>query len=152
MDKLQKYVKEAENAVQIAHHLITKTFPLSTDPKILLSVLNNIRISHENILLAVVDNEFLRPRVSPSASYIVKLDRFKRVMTEKDLLEPKEFVVIQNVESDWQTHAASDVEFARKQKLVMADKNYQLKQLTPEKMKDYIAQTQNMLKVLFNVK
>jgi hypothetical protein len=152
MDTLQQYIKEAENAVGIAHHLITKTFPLSQDPKILLSILKNIRISHENILLAVLDNPFLRPKISRSASFIVKFDRFKDLMITKSLLTPSEFVVIQLVEDDWNTHASSDVEFARKQKLIMADNNYQLKQLTPEKITQYISQTQIILKKLFNSK
>lgn len=152
MDKLQRYVKEAENAIAIAHHLITKTFPLSTDPKVLLSVLKNIRISHQNILLGVLDNEFLRPKISPTASFIVKFERFKSIITTKNLLNEEELKVIQLVENDWHTHSVSDVEFARKQKLVMANDKYELKQLSSELMKSYIAQTQHILKQLFNSK
>lgn len=150
MDKLQRYVKEAESAVNISHHLITKTFPLSTDPKILLSILKNIHIAHENILLAVLDNEFLRPKISQSAGFVIKFDRFKSLMTEKKLLSDSEVLVLKRVDDDWNIHNKSDVEFARKQKLIMADNNYQLKQLTPEKMKEYISQTQIILKKLFN--
>lgn len=152
MSTLQEYVKRADDAARIAHHLITQTFPLSSDPKVLLSVLKNIHISHENIFLAVLDNEFLRPKISPNASFILKLDRLKQLVTEKKLLEPKELSVLVDVENDWNRHNSSDVEFARNDDLVMADsEEYLLKKLTSDLLQDYISRTKIILKKLFKV-
>jgi len=86
MSKLQDYVKDADGKLVLASHLLTKTFPLSGDVKVLLSVLQTIHLSHEKIFLAVLDNEFLRPKVSPDASFVVKFDRFSKIVSDKNLL------------------------------------------------------------------
>ena len=151
MTKLQEYVKSASDAAVIANHLITKTFPLSSDPKVLLSVLKNIKISHDNIFLAVLDNEFLRPKVSIDASFIVKFDRLKQLVIEKKLLEESELKVLVDVHNDWLIHKESDVEFARKNDLIMADEDYSLKKLNSNLLKEYISKTNVILKKLFKV-
>ena len=151
MTKLQEYIKHASDAATIADHLITQTFPLSSDPKILLSVLKNIQISHENIFLAVLDNEFLRPKVSLDASFVVKFDRLKKLVIEKNLLEASELKVFIEIHNDWNRHQESDVEFARNNDLVMADTDYVMKKLSAELLGDYIARTKIVLKKLFKV-
>ncbi len=151
MDKLQQYVKEATQSIDIAYHLLTRTYPLAEDSKILLSVLKSIYTSHEKIFLAVLDNEFLRPKISPTASFIIKYDRFKQLVLEKKLLEKEELSVFKEIEQLWNEHKESTVEFTKDNNVIMADEDFKIQKLSEEQLKKYISQTRVILKKLFKV-
>ena len=150
MTKLQTYIKEADQQIVLANHLLTRTFPLSNDLKILLSVLQVIHSAHEKIFLAVLDNDFLRPKISLTASFIIKFDAFSKLVLDKKLLSKEELNIFKIVEEEWQYHKDSSVEFVKDDNIIMADNNFKLQKINEEKLKDYINKTTNILKKLFN--
>ncbi len=152
MTKLQNYVKDADQQLILAQHLLTKTYPLSGDLKVLLSVLQTIKRAQDNIFLAVLDNEFLRPKISPSSSFIVKFDRFSQLVLSKGLLEEKDLSVFKTVNEDWNYHNESSMEFVRGENVLMADNDFKIKKLNAERLKNNLSQTQLILRKLFNTK
>lgn len=139
MEKFQVLRDDARKAIRIADHMLTTTYPLLRDPKLLVSAAKNIYLAVELALSSLLEYERLFKRIpafqdnfeSKYRVYTDKIVRRYNIRPEnpKLLLELREIV---------QAHKNSPVEFSRKEKFVICSPNYDLKTLSEKDLKKYL--------------
>ena len=145
MEQFQEARDRAQQRLRIADHMLTQTYPLVKDTKLLLAVIENIFLSLTSAMAALLYYERTFKRVGPFVdNFENKLLLFKQVCKRYDL--PKEHVfLIKNVKDLILAHKKSPVEFARKDCFVICGENYSMQTITTEKIKGYIMQSKELL-------
>src|SRR3989338_261446 len=65
MEKFQESRERARRNIQLADHMLTQTYPLVKDPKLLLAVIENIFLALTNAMASVLYYERLFKRIPP---------------------------------------------------------------------------------------
>ncbi len=139
MEKYQQCKSDSERLMKLADHVLTMTYPLVQDPKILKIVLNNVYEAMFKTLGYLLNYERYYKRIPPfTENYGAMVELSKGVFTRYKistgyvgfLNEIKEIVELQK---------QSDVEFVRKEKVVFASKDYDLNSISVKELKDFIS-------------
>lgn len=134
---------DANRQVQIADHLLTVTFPVVNDPKIMLSVMEHCRRALEDAADAVVDyhvsrGEYELPEAikhgkqDPIAAFtdLVKI-RKPHIAAADDAIK-----LCHDLRLTLQQHKEAHTAFKREDKLVIAGEGFSfLKEVTPAELK-----------------
>lgn len=132
----------ARRKVTVADHILTQTYPLVKDPKLLLAVLQNIFEANDAGMHCLLLFEEERKRVSPVADdFESRLLAFKRHLVERYAV-PKEFLrFVGELRETMHEHQESPMEFARRGEFVICDEGYRIRTLTTEQLKRYVQRT-----------
>jgi hypothetical protein len=138
---MEKYAIARDNAVKhmkVADHILTMTYPLVQDPKLLKVVMKNTFLSLQNTVFMLLYYERLYKRIPPFTENLEAiLPYLKKTLMRYDI--STEYVnFIHEIKEIMQKQTESDVEFIRKEKFVFASKNYDLNVITKKELKDYI--------------
>jgi len=144
MDYLH-YKTAAQSHMKTADHLLTMTYPIVNDPKLLKLILHDIHLSLENAVSALLvfkkkktqslhlDIDSLRPILNDlgiSTGYIGFLTEFDELVSKQ---------------------REAGVEFIRKEKFVFASPEYKLDTVTEKDLKDIIMKGKLFLKEVMEV-
>lgn len=123
----------ARKRYQVAEHMLTQTYPLVRDPKLLLGVLQNGLGSMEASLSAWLEYEIEQKRLQ---SYPESLQGKIHALQERI---PKEHVVlITQMKEMLKEHEESPVEITKDEKMIIFDKEYHATKLTPNLLKEQL--------------
>ncbi|MBR9700212.1 hypothetical protein GOV09_07180 [Candidatus Woesearchaeota archaeon] len=156
MEKYQELMETAKKRIGVADHIVTQTFPLVKDSKLLLAGLEHVFLALTNSMEAVLHYERTYKRIPPfQDSFDSRFTMFQtRLM--KNYPDGQRYAhLIKEVRDIIIKHRQSPMEFPRKDRFVICNGNYKMKTVSVENMKDYISQTrrfiehtEGMLKVL----
>ena len=141
MDKFVMDLEEAKKHLLISDHILTMTYPLVNDPKLLLSVIENLNLSFQAGISAVLEYERELKLIPPyHDSPEGRLDVFKQKIIEKYEI-PNEYVkMIEDIKSIVEEHKESPVEFSKKDEFVIcSDEFKRLKTINVKEMKEYVS-------------
>jgi len=116
--------------LKVADHLLSTTYSLVKDPKLLVSVVENIFKSLELAVEAVLVYEKNFKSIEYSGSFESKIEMFRRKIIPKYALENDIVQFIVDLKTLLDEHKASKVEFTKKEKFVISDDDFNLKTLT----------------------
>lgn len=135
-------MEEALRSLKIADHLLSTTYPLVKDPKVLIGVLTNLYIAYDRtIKLTLKQHDVFQPR-----TFIARYEQFKEVIGDK--LNGEEIRSIKTIYELKEEHDKSPVEFARKQQMVICSSSYALRTLTHGSLKKHMAYAKKIVKKL----
>ncbi len=133
------YRDEAVRKMRLADHMLTMTYPLLKDPKILLSVLQNIFSALSNAVSAVLYQELYYKRIPHfNDSFESRFNALKAHVVKKYNIDLKTVRLIAELRELLNEHERASVEFSRKGKLFMARDDYIMRSLSPEDLKRYL--------------
>jgi hypothetical protein len=138
MEKYEEFFIIAKEKIQVADHMITMTFPLVKDPKILFLSLQNIFLSMTSAIKGILTYERLNKRIPPYS------DTFEgRILALNDCstrygITKKHIAIVRNIRDIITEHQQSPVEFTRDGKFVICSPTYKMKILSLEELKAYI--------------
>lgn len=142
MEKFQECRQKATRNIHIADHMLTQTYPLINDPRLLLAVMENIFLALTNTMAAVLYYERLFKRIPPFLNnFESKFNMFRLKTAIKHNIDTSYLTLMQDVKDIILEHKKSPVEFARKDRFVICSDNYKMKTITIDKIRDYIAKT-----------
>jgi hypothetical protein len=128
----------ARRKLGVADHIVTHTYPLVKDPKLLIAALQNVHDAVDAGLQAMLQ---ATPKKLPPIP-----DRFEARLTAFQLhLVPSVrppagfFRFVGELEETLREHRSSPVEFVRRSALIICDKGYRVRMLTAEQMRRYVA-------------
>lgn len=133
MESFEQKLHEADKRIHVADHMLTSTYPLLRDPKLLLGVLDNLHGAFQNAISAFMEYERYFKRIPP-------YNRSSEFMTFK-LKAPKyglsgEYTqTFEKLSDAVALHKNSPVEFSRNDSFVIASESYSLKKLSPDELK-----------------
>jgi hypothetical protein len=146
VETIHSILEQAKKELSLADHLLTSTYPLTQDPKILVGVLRNMHKAQDDIMTATI--AFFLPKQLPSksSSFIVKLGLFRTVAQERNIASNQEISTLEQTHSLFEKHERSTVEFARKKNMVLASESFELQTLSQPQLKTILANSRLLLK------
>ena len=147
MEDYQIYKEKAKKHIKVADHILTQTFKLIKDPKLLVAVLENISLSMQETMLTLLLFERLYKRIPPfhnnfeSMFNILKMKLINKYNINKEYL-----ITMQDIKNMLMNHKKSPIEFSRKDAFVICSDNYRTHTLTADQIKKHL----NSAKSFFN--
>jgi hypothetical protein len=150
MEKFQELREKALKSVKAADHMLGVSYPLLNDPKILVSVANNLLLAVDSALESVLEHEKLFKRIntipqSTDAKYALLKQR------SPVGFEDLHFEIISDLSEISGKHKSSAVEFPRDGKFVIATDTYELRTLSVKELKDYLSKTKQIVEKLYEM-
>lgn len=146
MERFQVCREDAAKHLRIADHMLTITYPMVKDPKLLLTILDNLYRSVMSSVESLLQYERLFKRINVFGdSDEERLSIFKHV-AQKYRLDQKYIRTIFELKELIRAHRNSPMEFARKDKFVIYTKDHDLKTISQGTIKSYITTARQMAK------
>ncbi len=112
MDIYSKYLEEASRTFKIADHMLFVTYPLVKDTKLLLAILENLFITLDNSIAALVHNERFYKEIPPfQDNFSSRLNAFSMRCIPKYNISNDKLQLIRNIQTLIEEHKKSPVEF-----------------------------------------
>jgi len=152
MEQYQELREKARRNVQVADHMLTMSYPMLKDPKILVSVATNLLQASENAITAILEYERLFKRIPAyHETFQGKIDAFRDKVMKSYGFDSKGLRLTMDLKEIIGAHTESPVEFARKDKFVIASDNYEIRTLTVSDLKKYIEETKTFIDQIYRV-
>ncbi|NQV08762.1 hypothetical protein HQ529_02835 [Candidatus Woesearchaeota archaeon] len=152
MERFQLEREKALKHLRVADHMLTQTYPLVKDPKLLIAVLENIFRSLSSAMSSILYYERLFKRIPPfSEDFDSMFNTFKARCTRRYDINIEYITLIQNIKDLIQEHKKSPVEFARKDKFVITTESYHLRIISTDKIKEYISKAKLFIEEMNNM-
>lgn len=149
MESFEAKLKDSKDKIYVADHMLTNTYGLLKDSKILLAIIDNISLAFEGALSAFLEHERLFKRISsynktPESELNFFLLKVKsKYDFDTDLIDT--YVKLREILA---AHKDSSMEFSRKGNFVIANEEYDLTKITPEDIKKDIKSCKDFLAVV----
>ena len=137
MERSQLLFAEAGRRAQVADHMLTMTYPLVKDPKLLIAVLDNVFKSMD----ASMAGALVRALEQKKIPYVPEEfeGRFRAYKQYLSKQTPPEILrAAHEIKETIQEHATSPVSFRRQEKFVICSEGYKIRTLSEETLKKYI--------------
>ncbi len=139
MEEFQVLRDKAKQKIKVADHMLFMTYPLVKDPKLLLSIIENIFAGLDYGVSALLKHERLFKRIPPyHDTFPSRYEIFKNKLIPRYDLNPKYVRLIREVRTLLSERKKSPVEFARKDKFVICSPSYNVKTIDVNLVKKYI--------------
>ena len=140
MEKFKALVNEANKSFEVADHLAFVTYPLLNEVKLLIIIAENLFITLDKGMTALLYYDWLYKRIdNVPEGFQRKLDIF-RTRTARRYNIPEEHIsLIKDIYEIIQHRKKSPIEFAMKDKFVVASNNYKLRTVNLSSIKKQIA-------------
>ena len=140
---------KAPRELAIAEHLLTKSYPSLNDPKILVSVLTNTLAAIETAITQQLQTARKNHEIPPySDTFNGKLNAFRMHLAKKKGVGKVDLMMISEMQELLTDNQQAPTTFRRQDQFVIADNDFNLKTLTPEKAKTFLQRTKTLIKKL----
>ncbi|MBI2139497.1 hypothetical protein HYU14_01125 [Candidatus Woesearchaeota archaeon] len=141
MEKFEQLQAEASKRLSIADHMLAVTYPMVKDPKLLVSVLDNMFLAMTHSLESLLHYERGFKRVPPFRdTFASKMHAFRTKCAGRFSLDPKYLSLMQDVYEIASQHKRSQVEFVKDDVLAICSENYKTQTtISAAKIKEYVA-------------
>jgi hypothetical protein len=147
MEQFQFLRDKAYEKIKVADHMLYMTYPLVKDPKLLLSVLENVFASLDFGVGALLHHEKLFKRVPPfQESFQSRMELFRRRVMPTYNLNPGYITLINDVRTVLSEHKKSPVSFVKKDKFIILSPSYSVKTIDVNMAKRYVFETKLFVK------
>ena len=140
MERVMENLNKAKRYVKVADHMLTMTFPLVKDPRMLLAVLENIFLAYTHGMGAVLYKERMFKRIPPfHETFESKFNMFRDKLVPRFNIDKAHLRSMQEIKEIVYEHKTSPVEFSRKDRFVICSNDYRMKAITVLDLKKYLA-------------
>lgn len=135
MEKFFEARHNAKKYIRTADHILTMTYPLVNDPKLLLAVIDDIFLSLTNAMSILLYLERYQKLIPPfHDNFESKFNMFKMNIIDKYKLDRSYLMLIQEIKEILNSHKKSPVEFSRKDAFIICSNNYQMQTISVSKV------------------
>lgn len=139
MESYQVLREQARKRIQVADHMLTMTYPLVKDARLLLTIMENIFLALTHSMGAVLHYERLYKRVPPfTDNFENKLSLFKERCMHKYNVDKKYTDTMRNIKDIIIEHKKSPIEFARQDRFIICSDNYRIKAVSLNDIKGFL--------------
>jgi hypothetical protein len=139
MESSEELKKRAKTSLQVAECMLTKTYPVVNDPKLILAIAGDIYTALVSGMTALITHEKQehKPEFNEDNDFESKFNAFKEIASNNGFTKD-EVALVSNIHNIMSEHKESPVEFARKDRFVICDENYRCESLSLDDMKSYL--------------
>ena len=139
MELFQAAMERAKKNIHIADHMLSITYPLVKDTKLLLAIVENIFLAYTNAMSAILNQDRALKKIPPfNNNFESKFNIFRQRCVDRYKIDRGYIIEMQNLKDIILEHKKSPVEFVRRDRFVICSNNYKLKTITLEKIKGYL--------------
>jgi len=153
MDKLEKLKEAKTKAIQnleAAEHLLFMSYPVLRNNRLLASAAENMFLSMTNSMAYVLYNERILRRIPPfHENYESKLRAFISAVGNR--VSEEHIKLMEELKTITVEHKNSQMEFSRKEGLVICSDNYRTRVISSNLLKEYAAKARAFLKEAENL-
>ncbi len=152
MEEFQILREDAQKKIKVADHMLTMSYKLVEDPKILLSVVSNTYYAVEAAMSSVLSYERIFKRVPVySNEFDSKFNLFRSKVAPKKMVKKEHLKLIQTLRELYVAHKKSPMEFRRHEKFVIANDSYELRTLDYESVKAHVNSAKVFIKEMYKL-
>lgn len=146
MQSIINSLQQAEAEFTKADYLISKTYHMLQETKLLLTAINGLSRSANHLQNAVLEYERLYKRINP-----IKRDvesekiKFKNIMIKRYKVQPELLTYIDEINEIIKRHKESPMAFTRKDKFIICSDNYRMKTIDLRKVKIFLQMHRKLL-------
>jgi hypothetical protein len=138
MEDFQEEITEGRRYLRTADHIVSITYPLVQDNRLLITVLENLFHASKNIMVSLLHYEKAFKRIPNfEEEHVSMLRLFKAKCAPRHKLSEDYSGVINDIKSLFDDHKTSAVEFSRKDCFVLCSEDYSLRKVTVPQLKTY---------------
>ena len=139
MEQFQFLRDKANEKIKVADHMLFMTYPLLKDPKLLLSVVENVHCALDYAVASLLHHEKLFKRIPAfQETWQSRFDMFKNTVVPQQKINQSYVKLISDVKILLTAHKKSPVSFAKNDKFVILSPKYDIKQLDVNMVKKYV--------------
>jgi hypothetical protein len=140
MEDFKQAIASAKRNFQIADHMLTVTYPLIKDTKLLLAIMENIFLSMTNAMNSVLYFEKLYKTMPAfQESFESRFSAFKQHCVPRHGIDKSYILDIQDIREILIEHKKSAMEFVRRDRFVICAENYKIRTLSIADIKSYLS-------------
>tara|TARA_Y100000310_G_C20694493_1_gene824579 strand:+ start:1182 stop:1661 length:480 start_codon:yes stop_codon:yes gene_type:complete len=138
MRRIEELRITSKRNIQIADHMIYMTYNVVKDPKILLSIMDNIFLGFSKAMNAVLQAEYIYKKIpSIPKGFEAKSMLFRDIALKYDIND-EYLKAMREIKETIIDHKTSPVEFRRKDKFVICSGDYKMRTIDIDIIKKYI--------------
>lgn len=152
MEKFRELREQAKQSIKVADHMITMSYPMFKDPKILVSAVKSLSKAANSAISSILEYEKLFKRVPVyHDSLDVKINLFKQKIVPRYGLNKSHERLLKTLVDLSDAHKESAVEFPRKDKFVMCSDTYEMRTITINDLKSLIKDVKVLVDDVYRV-
>jgi hypothetical protein len=152
MEGVEDLRRESIRRLEVADHMIYMTYELVKDPKLLISILENIFLSNTYAITAALNFERKYKNIPMFIdTFDDKMRVFEQYCMKKYNINPKHTQTIKKIKDIIHSHRKSPVEFIRNDNFVICSDTYAMHTISPDLIKEYIKISKEFIKNLLNL-
>jgi len=140
MQAYEQFLENAKKYVRTADHLLTNTFPLVKDPRMLVSVLHNVDLAYRNIVLFMLNRDVTQGKIPDfdQTDFGAVISLFKARAERRYTIKLEYVKIVEEIYNLAKDHKSSPMEFARHEVFVICSDNYDVKTVTTANLREWI--------------
>ena len=148
MEKFQELRQLANKKLQLADHILTMTYPMVKDPRLLLSSVENLFLAFSYGMGSVLHYERLFKRIPPFLDkFTTKFELFKDKCTKIYNINEEYLQIMKDLRAIIIAHKKSPMEFSRNESFFICNGNsYRMKTISINEVKNYVEKAKLFIK------
>jgi hypothetical protein len=138
-------MNQIEKHIQVADHMMTITYPMVKDSKLLLNILDNIG----KAMLAAIDQFLAKERMAKRIPPYGSTTQAKLLALHKHAktygIQQKDISMLQEILSILEKREKAPIEFRRKEQFVICSETYDIDMLSEKKVKAILQQAKRFI-------
>ena len=152
MERYEEAMQNAKKTLQIADHMLTVTYKVVNDPKLLLGVVDRLKSSLHYCVASLCHYERLYKRIPPfEENFDSMWNTFKLRCTRKYNINIEYITLVQEVNEILKQHKKSGMEFRRNNEFVICSDTYRLRVIRSTDIKKYLEKAKLFIKEIENM-
>ncbi|MFH1641818.1 MAG: hypothetical protein ABIC04_02875 [Nanoarchaeota archaeon] len=151
MERFQELRAAAQKKLQLADHMLTMTYPFVRDPKLLVTVIENLFLALTSAMGSLLYYERTFKKIPPfQDNFSSKYSMFKSCIKDYDI-NNEILSLIKDLRDIIIAHQKSPVEFSKKDRFIICSEDYQMRTVSLDNLKDYIKKTKLFIHQINNI-
>jgi len=143
---------QAVEKLKVASHLVDTTYPLVKEPKLLVSVIENISQALELTITALLDYELSLKNIPKyDDTFDGKIEMFRRKVMTRHNIGNDVLDFILDMRKTLDHHKRSITEFTKKDKFVISDNDYHMTTLSIDDVKKTLSSAKRHVEELLKI-
>jgi len=152
MEKYEEARDKYKKCIIVADHMLTVTYSIVRDAKLLLAVIENIFLAYTNAMGSLLHQELLLKNIAPfNDRFEDKLRVFRESCVDKYDFNKKFLIDMQNIKDIIVEHKKSPVEFSRRGQFVICSDSYNIRTITSKEIGEYINKAKIFIEAIDNI-
>ena len=152
MEQFQELKEAAKKKITIADHMLTQTYPLVKDVKLLIAVLENTFLALSYAMSSVLSYDKLFKKISVfPENFEARFHIFKEKCAPRYNIDNEYLSLIREIKDIIIAHKKSPVEFARNDRFVICSDNYRMKTVSVDQLKKIIQKSKMFVQETGNI-